>query len=117
MKPLTGKAWIGVDVGYNALNETLEEVDNILVDVESYQLLVVDHKHVVEVEADPLLLKDDHLVEHHTFHVEVEQKPNKLNKRLSMMNHLQLEPFCTENRQHLMEVHQHRHLKKYDHDH
>jgi hypothetical protein len=60
-------------VEYNALNETLVDVDNILVDVESYQLLVVDHKHVVGVEVDPLLLKDDYLVEHHTFHVEVEQ--------------------------------------------
>jgi DNA polymerase III epsilon subunit-like protein len=64
---------IGFDVEHNALNETFEVVDNNLVDVGSYQLLAgVDHKHEV-VEVDPLLLKDDYLVEHHTFHVLVEQ--------------------------------------------
>jgi hypothetical protein len=66
---------VGLDVEHNALNETFEVVDNNLVDVESYQLLVVvDHKHEVVVEEDPCLLKDDYLVEHHTFHVVVEQK-------------------------------------------
>jgi hypothetical protein len=55
-------------VEHNALNETLEVVDNNLIDAESYQLLVGDHKHEL-VEEDPLLLKDDYLVEHHMFHV------------------------------------------------
>jgi hypothetical protein len=101
-----------LDVEHNALNETLEVEDNNQVDVESYQLLVVvDHTYVVEVEVVPWLLVYDYLVEHHMFHVVVEQKEDKLNRHLLMMNHLLMMLFCTENRQHLVGVHQRMHLE------
>jgi hypothetical protein len=90
----------------NAWHETLEVVHNSHVDAESYQLLVeVDHKHEMMVEVDPLLLKDDYLVEHHTFHVMVEQKKDKLNRHLPMMNHWLLVLFCMENKLHQGVVH------------
>jgi hypothetical protein len=38
-------------------------------------------------------------------HVEAEQKLDKLNRRLLMMNHLQLEQFYMENKLQLIEMH------------
>jgi hypothetical protein len=98
-------------VEHNALDVTFEVEDNSLVDVESYQLLmVVDHTYVMEGEADPLFLEYDYLVEHHMFHVVVVQKEDKLNRHLWLMNHLLLVLFCMENKQHLTGVRQHMQL-------
>jgi hypothetical protein len=64
---------VGLDGEHNALDETFVLLDNNLVDAESYQQLVVDHKRESAV-VDPLLLKGDYPEEYHKLHVVVERK-------------------------------------------